>query len=1684
MGTIPLPGRIGRCGASWLLAGVLAVSARSEAAGPPFVCAEALAAALNPAGAVPASRAKPAAGDTLSRVTALVVFTGFRGQQDSLPSWAGSLFDPDRPGSVSHFYREMSFGRLTLRGTVAPRRYLARGAAADYAAAGPTEFGRYGDFAREILRQVDDDLDLARFDDDGPDGRPDSGDDDGEVDLIVVLTPALPRNFLLGGATGIRDLGLLEAVATSDPGAGGRPIRCRTGLVAQGRTFPEAAGTVAHELGHTLFALPDLYNVAYLSREGPPDPAGDSAGIGNWGLMGWGALGWGGDDGPVSFSAWSRLRLGWARVTETASPSQRILLRDVAATGELVRIPAGGEQYFLLENRTRSSFYDRGIPAEGLLVWHVMSNRTGEVTKVHWQVDLECADGRWKEAGFPVGRTPDPLHGGDNLDFWAHDADYAESHAGNLGDASDVFGPGGRTEFTAVTNPSSADREGRSTCAVTAIELTERGVEAEVRIDGPRIEFEDLRVVDQTGDGILVAGEEGVVQFDPVNRGGLPARGATLTLEPLDDLASVTGTRLPLPDLPPDEHILGGALAEPPRLRASTDFTSHEVTRLRLIAEAGGDTIGRRDLEIPLISARQEGLRWRLRDPGGTGRIDPGAFFHLDLELAATAPALLSGLRWYLSSAGAGIRRVSGGTVEFRADGARGARTSRSPEFLALSGSAGREAAFVLEVRTPFQVWSDTAAFRVSRSGDLTPPRVTGVRVSPAQGGIRVQVHSRWILDGSRISGATARIHALPDSSLAAEVPMAERDGVYEVEWKGPVASYSVAVAVEDEEGNLGLSAPLSIRIAEPSEVPGLGPPEPWPGGPAEAGDWWAVGPDTVVAAAMRRIHPGARTWYGLTDSQVWRSDDRGASWQPTALMLPGHAGPVVIHGDPEDPLIAYVFENGHLDGPHFGSALVTRDGGGTWTPVPVPEGVYAAHADPHLPGRLYGLALEAVFLSEDGGRHWTGFPVSRAVWVSSHPADPGRTYAWTSSRADSNLWRVGHAGTFPIADFGYPGAFAADPWTPGGFYAAHGGEISHSLDEGRTWTTRGDAGLQVEGLSVSASAPGLIYACDLRRVHRSEDGGASWDVTPPEYVGVESVSADAARPSGVLVRTQAEVFASRDQGQTAGSVRVEAPPPAGTLWFDEAGRLGLSSTWSAGLGHSFTGIYRNDGAALGWSGVTARGRTRFDVIVEDPRVEGLLLAHGVRSGGVFKVAQFWGYSFLSFFARSADGGASWEALDISEYYWYPRVPPHATYIPHTRREGEYFLAGAGVWRSEDYGRKWERIGPYRGLSRRARQNALTGGALLSRQDSLTVVFGDSVWVGHASGTGWRIIGRFEPGGAQGLDLWQHPRMPRSSARRPGAAIVSQDTGRTWRRVLEPRTGSWRRARLRGHPTEADALYLAAGRELYHSPDRGETWRALDGGFPGVPWINDVAVDPLDPSILYVATSGGCTSSRIPADVDLRGSSGAAGDRADEQLSEPLQRGHPHPLPAGGRGPGADRHLQPPRAAGPPPARRAASARPAQGALVRRRRPGGSGLQRRVLLPPHRGRDRRDPALHADPVMEETVRGRVPPGRVSGGPPVRRGRRRDSAPPRCGAARPGPRRRGGSPLSAGSPARPRRGIRPAPGPAPSTGPGAPRPSGRPPAPPRGTCGRSRCRGRSPRRSAGRPRSAPGLPAPR
>ena len=418
------------------------------------------------AGASSANRtAQDSRGTVTGTFNALVIFAKFRGEADgadSKPSWADDLFDPGLPGSFAHFYDEMSRGQLLVRGEVLPRRYSSLEEAAAYL---PEEGGTSGDYPRfnlEILNQADADVDMGRFDNDGPDGVPNSGDDDGYVDVVFINLLTVPVNFLLRTATGLASLGFDADFISDDAAAGGGNIRVRGrfsgfgGTTQRGHVFSVTSATMCHEFAHVL-GLPDLFDQSTVLLGREIDWALDGAGIGKWGLMGLGTLGWGVEDGPNPFTAWSLAQLGWLgreneNLVEVTGSLRGLEMEQIDRGGPVYRIPVSEEEYFLIENRQNSgSFYNRNIPAGGLLVWHVDEGADNDEER-HKQVDLVCADGLFADRGYP-GEQPDPLRGGDNLDFWARDETYARDHNGNRGDATDPFDGDRFDRADLTTNP-------------------------------------------------------------------------------------------------------------------------------------------------------------------------------------------------------------------------------------------------------------------------------------------------------------------------------------------------------------------------------------------------------------------------------------------------------------------------------------------------------------------------------------------------------------------------------------------------------------------------------------------------------------------------------------------------------------------------------------------------------------------------------------------------------------------------------------------------------------------------------------------------------------------------------------------------------------------------------------------------------------------------------------------------------------------------------------------------------------------------------------------------------------------------------------------------------------------------------------------------------------------------------
>ena len=413
--------------------------------------------------------------------------------------------------SVTGLYSEMSLGVFSITGTVLPwldmphpRSY--------YEPAGET-YGELAAFLRDALLLADPKIDFGEFDNDGRDGIPNSGDDDGYVDVAAFIYATVaqscggtgsgiwPHRWTYSSAQYFAG-GRFAPFFTSDASANGGVILVddyiiQSGVQCDGESIM-GSGTISHELGHAL-DLPDLYDT---DRE----DGTNSQGIGYWGLMGSG--GWNKQVSPAHMSAWSKDRMGWLDVTVVERHGTRVSLRPIQRDGSVVRIDVpGSREHFLVANRQRLGS-DEHLPEPGLLVWHIdpvtieerdRFNRVNADAN-HKGVDLEEADGK-------------------------NDLDFAERR--NRGDAGDPFpGATGATVFASTSHPSSHSYGGGSSCTV--------GIRS-IRATGSLVSFEvnpseRLRILgDANGDDTVNEAD-----VDEINWYALGWRGGEIDVENAD----------------------------------------------------------------------------------------------------------------------------------------------------------------------------------------------------------------------------------------------------------------------------------------------------------------------------------------------------------------------------------------------------------------------------------------------------------------------------------------------------------------------------------------------------------------------------------------------------------------------------------------------------------------------------------------------------------------------------------------------------------------------------------------------------------------------------------------------------------------------------------------------------------------------------------------------------------------------------------------------------------------------------------------------------------------------------------------------------------------------------------------------------------------------------------------------
>ena len=356
------------------------------------------------------------------------------------------LFDGPWPsGTLTQYYSEISNGALDVRGAVTPWLKLSKPAAfyagADYVdSSGKTQHcyglcpqkSKIGDLIREAI-DGNKAIDWGAYNNNGPDGLPNSGDDNGFVDFVAFVHAG--RGGECGGAGNANiwshrgslseTLGLPPYV-TKSRRAGGGFIKIDDyvvlpALACDGTTMIPI-GVIAHEFGHA-FGLPDLY-----------DTKGSSAGLGNWDLMATGA--WGGNgvspETPSHMSAWSKQFLGWIDVKDVVG-EQRIEMKPIEKSHTAFKVKISNSSYYLISVTDRSGF-DANLPMSGLVVLlvneSVLSNglRSNTVNS-----DVKNMGIKLIEADGLERLNAEPFRGG----------------------ASDLFpGPEVRRSFDATTTPS------------------------------------------------------------------------------------------------------------------------------------------------------------------------------------------------------------------------------------------------------------------------------------------------------------------------------------------------------------------------------------------------------------------------------------------------------------------------------------------------------------------------------------------------------------------------------------------------------------------------------------------------------------------------------------------------------------------------------------------------------------------------------------------------------------------------------------------------------------------------------------------------------------------------------------------------------------------------------------------------------------------------------------------------------------------------------------------------------------------------------------------------------------------------------------------------------------------------------------------------------------------------------
>ena len=596
--------------------------------------------------------------------------------------------------------------------------------------------------------------------------------------------------------------------------------------------------------------------------------------------------------------------------------------------------------------------------------------------------------------------------------------------------------------------------------------------------------------------------------------------------------------------------------------------------------------------------------------------------------------------------------------------------------------------------------------------GDVTPPLLTSdttqiVATAPDFTGVTVDVASHVTAKDNGVAMPAVDVTCAPASGSLF-----------------PVGITAVTCQATDTAGNVG-STWFTVKV-----VP--------PGGPTITGS-------NLVAEAQGPA--GAPVSYQITATgAVPNCAPTGSgTFQACNHWQPAYSGlgflPTAVAGDPNDGLegalyAGFVAPASYTD-PNSGctqTLVKSVDRGASWTPVSLPQTsatgtcllnqLLVSPSSATAPASIYYLAAQGALLSRDGGATWTSLlPGNDLRGMAADPANPSHFYAWTDANVSpptlfetSDAWSTSTAVTDGLPA-GQILAVALDPVNVGRAYLSMSPTLS---DPQRTKLyLRTGAGASWQRLSVppypdsvQSSAPSIAVSPTLdlcqsgngqscapcppgQPVGQNEpqgtlcqtfptvyagtvistDGGSSWQDFPILFEA-DTVLFDRTNPDIVYAASSGALYVSTDPAHKIWSSNSQFSAPVGASIVQDAT---LPQTFYSATGNA---LYTTSDSGQNWNQVSAPGLSLGGGLVRDlaPDPTDPNVAYALMTNGVFK---------------TKDGGQSWSQMGtgpagINNPGVYLGVS-HIVVDPLNRNN--IYAGRPDLWRSPDGGTSWIHTG-------------------------------------------------------------------------------------------------------------------------------------------------------------------------------------------------------------------------------------------------------------------------------------------------------------------------------------------------------------------------------------------------------